>query len=101
MTTMNNTMKLVKPYMIDNDGVAHYDEFTTVLCGDMTSVDAGLVCSQYPEGRIYSVHIMSDRGYGCFTEATVRFNTYDAANRFFKYASLKCKTVKEALDFNV
>lgn len=94
--------KIKKPDFITEDGVSHYDEFCTTLCGELTSIPSPikpdrqpLVNSIYPEGRVYIVTVREKGEFG--TEATVRFATYEEARHFFKHASLNCKTVKEAL----
>lgn len=94
--------KIKNPYLITEDGVSHYDEFCTVLSGELTSIPSPfmpnrqpLVNSIYPEGRVYSVTVRETGEFGA--EATVRFATYEKARSFFKHVSLNCKTVKEAL----
>lgn len=98
---MNNKIK--KPYLITEDGVSHYDEFCTVLSGELTSIPSPsfmpnrkpAVNSSFPEGRVYHVTMREKGVLGA--EATVRFVTYEEARRFFKRASLHCKTLREAL----
>lgn len=97
---MNNKIK--KPYLITEDGVSHYDEFCTVLSGELTSIPSPfmpngkpVVNSSFPEGRVYYVTMREKGMLGA--EATVRFVTYDEARSFFKRASLHCKTLREAL----
>ncbi len=97
---MNNKIK--NPDLITEDGVSHYDEFCTVLSGELTSIPSPLmpdrkplVNSVYPEGRVYSVTVREAGEFGA--EATVRFATYEEARSFFKRASLHCKTLREAL----
>lgn len=97
---MNNKIK--KPYLITKDGVSHYDEFCTVLSGELTSIPSPfmpngkpVVNSSFPEGRVYYVTMREKGMLGA--EATVRFVTYDEARSFFKRASLHCKTLREAL----
>lgn len=97
---MNNKIK--KPYLITEDGVSHYDEFCTVLSGELTSIPSPLmpngkpvINSSFPEGRVYYVTLREKGVLGA--EATVRFVTYEVARRFFKRASLHCKTLREAL----
>lgn len=97
---MNNKIK--NPYLIAEDGVSHYDEFSTVLSGELTSIPSPMmpnrkpmVNSSFPEGRVYSVTVREAGEFGA--EATVRFATYEEAKSFFKHASLHCKTVREAL----
>lgn len=93
--------KIQKPYLVI-DGVSHYDEFSTVLSGDLTSIPSPLmpnrqpmVNDSFPEGRVYSVTLREKGELGA--EAIVRFSTYEEARNFFKHVSLRCKTVKEAL----
>lgn len=95
--------KIKKPYLIDEDGVSHYDEFSTVLSGELTSIPSPLkpdrqpiVNSIFPEGRIYFVTLREKGEFGA--EAVVRFSTHEEARRFFRHASLHCKTVREALE---
>lgn len=96
---MNNKIK--KPYLITEDRVSHYDEFCTVLSGELTSIPSPsfmpnrkpVVNSSFPEGRVYYVTEKGVLG----AEATVRFVTYEEARRFFKRASLHCNTLREAL----
>ena len=97
---MNNKIK--KPYLITEDGVSHYDEFCTVLSGELTSIPSPfmpngkpVVNSSFPEGGVYYVTMREKGMLGA--EATVRFVTYDEARSFFKRASLHCKTLREAL----
>ena len=97
---MNNKIK--NPDLITEDGVSHYDEFCTVLSGELTSIPSPLmpdrkplVNSVYPEGRVYSVTVREAGEFGA--EATVRFATYEEARSFFKRASLHCKTLREEL----
>lgn len=97
---MNNKIK--KPYLITEDGVSHYDDFCTVLSGELTSIPSPfmpnrkpVVNSSFPEGRVYYVTMREKGMLGA--EATVRFVTYDEARSFFKRASLHCKTLREAL----
>lgn len=97
---MNNKIK--KPYLITEDGVSHYDEFCTVLSGELTSIPSPfmpngkpVINSSFPEGRVYYVTMREKGMLGA--EATVRFVTYDEARSFFKRASLHCKTLREAL----
>nr|DAH45413.1 MAG TPA: hypothetical protein [Caudoviricetes sp.] len=92
--------KIQKPYLVI-DGVSHYDEFSTVLSGELTSIPSPLmpnrqpmVSDSFPEGRVYSVTLREKGEFGA--EATVRFPTYEEARSFFKRVSLRCKTVKEA-----
>lgn len=94
--------KIKNPYLITDDGVSHYDEFSTVLSGELTSIPSPLmpnrqpmVNDSFPEGRVYSVTLREKGELGA--EATVRFSTYEEARSFFKHVSLHCKTVKEAL----
>lgn len=94
--------KIKKPDLIAEDGVSHYDEFCTMLCGELTSIPSPLMPNRqplvndiYPEGRVYSVTLWEKGELGA--EATVRFSTYEEARSFFKRVSLRCKTVKEAL----
>ena len=94
--------KIKKPYLITEDGMSHYDEFCTVLSGELTSIPSPMmpnrkpmVNSVYPEGRVYSVTVRESGEFGA--EATVRFATYEEARSFFNHASIHCKTVKEAL----
>ncbi len=96
---MNNKIK--KPDLVV-DGVSHYNEFSTVLSGELTSIPAPLMPNRkplvndiYPEGRVYSVTLRENGEFGA--EATVRFSTYEEARRFFSHVSVHCKTVKEAL----
>ncbi len=99
----NIMTKIKKPYLITEDGVSHFDEFCNVhMDGKLTSIPSPLmpnrkpiVGSDFPEGRVYSVTIWENGEFGA--EATVHFATYEEARRFFKHASLHCKTVKEAL----
>lgn len=93
--------KIQKPYLVI-DGVSHYDEFSTVLSGELTSIPSPLmpnrqpmVNDSFPEGRVYSVTLREKGELGA--EAIVRFSTYEEARNFFKHVSLRCKTVKEAL----
>lgn len=98
---MNNKIK--KPYLITEDGVSHYDEFCTVLSGELTSIPSPsfmpngkpVVNSSFPEGRVYYVTMREKGVLGA--EATVRFTTYKEARSFFKCASLHCKMLREAL----
>lgn len=97
---MNNKIK--KPYLITEDGVSHYDEFCTVLSGELTSIPSPfmpngkpVVNSSFPEGRVYYVTMREKGVLGA--EATVRFVTYEEARRFFNRASLHCNTLREAL----
>ena len=98
---MNNKIK--KPYLITEDGVSHYDEFCTVLSGELTSIPSPsfmpngkpAVNSSFPEGRVYYVTMREKGMLGA--EATVRFVAYDEARSFFKRASLHCKALREAL----
>lgn len=97
---MNNKIK--KPYLITEDGVSHYDEFCTVLSGELTSIPSPfmpngkpVINSSFPEGRVYYVTMREKGVLGA--EATVRFTTYEEARRFFKRASLHCNTLREAL----
>lgn len=97
---MNNKIK--KPYLITEDGASHYDEFCTVLSGELTSIPSPfmpngkpVINSSFPEGRVYYVTMREKGELGA--EATVRFSTYEEARNFFKHVSLHCKTVKEAL----
>lgn len=97
---MNNKIK--KPYLITEDGVSHYDEFCTVLSGELTSIPSPfmpngkqVVNSSFPEGRVYYVTMREKGVLGA--EATVRFVIYEEARRFFRRASLHCKTLREAL----
>lgn len=97
---MNNKIK--KPYLITEDGVSHYDEFCTVLSGELTSIPSPfmpngkpVINSSFPEGRVYYVTMREKGVLGA--EATVRFATYEEARRFFRRASLHCKTLREAL----
>lgn len=94
--------KIKKPDLITDDGVSHYDEFSTVLSGELTSIPSPLmpnrqplVNDSFPEGRVYSVTLREKGEFGA--EAIVRFSTYEEARNFFKRVSLHCKTVKEAL----
>lgn len=94
--------KIKKPDLITDDGVSHYDEFSTVLSGELTSIPSPLkpdcqplVNDIFPEGRVYSVTMREKGELGA--EAIVRFSTYEEARSFFKHVSLHCKTVKEAL----
>ena len=94
--------KIKNPYLITDDGVSHYDEFSTVLSGELTSIPSPLmpnrqpmVNDSFPEGRVYSVTLREKGELGA--EATVRFSTYEEARSFFKRVSLRCKTVNEAL----
>lgn len=94
--------KIKKTYLITEDGVSHYDEFCTILSGELTSIPSPmmpdrkpLVNRVYPEGRVYSVTLREKCELGA--EATVRFATYEEARSFFKRASLHCKTLREAL----
>lgn len=94
--------KIKKPYLITEDGVSHYDEFCTVLSGELTSIPSPfmpngklVINSSFPEGRVYSVTMREKGELGA--EATVRFVTYEEARSFFEHASLHCKTVREAL----
>lgn len=96
-----NMDKIKKPYTII-DGVRHYDEFCTVISGQLTSIPSPMmpnrkpmVNSDFPEGRVYSVTLQEKGEFGA--EATVRFSTYEEARRFFSRVSVCCKTVKEAL----
>lgn len=96
---MNNSIK--KPDLVI-DGVSHYDEFSTVLSGELTSIPSPLmpdrqplVNGTYPEGRVYSVTVREKGEFGA--EATVRFSTYEEARRFFRHVSIHCKTLREAL----
>ena len=75
---MNNKIK--KPYLITEDGVSHYDEFCTVLSGELTSIPSPfmpngkpVVNSSFPEGRVYYVTMREKGMLGA--EATVRFVT--------------------------
>ena len=93
--------KIKEPYLVI-DGVSHYDEFCTVMSGQLTSIPSPLmpnrrpmVNSDFPEGRVYSVTLQEKGELGA--EATVRFSTYEEARRFFSHVSVRCKTVKEAL----
>lgn len=93
--------KFKKPYTVI-DGVSCYDEFSTVLSGELTSIPSPLmpnrqpmVNDSFPEGRVYSVTLREKGELGA--EATVRFSTYEEARRFFSHVSVHCKTVKEAL----
>lgn len=97
---MNNKIK--KPYLITEDGVSHYDEFCTVLSGELTSIPSPfmpngkpVINSSFPEGRVYYVTMREKGVLGA--EATVHFVTYEEARSFFKRASLHCKTLREAL----
>lgn len=97
---MNNKIK--KPYLITEDGASHYDEFCTVLSGELTSIPSPfmpngkpVINSSFPEGRVYYVTMREKGELGA--EATVWFSTYEEARNFFKHVSLHCKTVKEAL----
>lgn len=94
--------KIQNPYLITDDGVSHYDEFSTALSGELTSIPSPLmpnrqpmVNDSFPEGRVYSVTLREKGELGA--EATVRFSAYEEARSFFKRVSLRCKTVKEAL----
>ena len=93
--------KIKKPDLITDDGVSHYDEFSTMLCGELTSIPSPLMPNRqplvndiYPEGRVYSVTLREKGELGA--EATVRFSTYEEARSFFKHVSLHCKTLREA-----
>lgn len=97
---MNNKIK--KPYLITEDGVSHYDEFCTVLSGELTSIPSPfmpnrkpVVNSSFPEGRVYLLTLREKGVLGA--EAIVRFATYKEARNFFKHVSLHCKTLREAL----
>lgn len=94
--------KIKKPDLITEDGVSHYDEFCTMLCGELTSIPSPLMPNRqplvndiYPEGRVYSVTLREMGEFGA--EATVRFSTYEEARNFFRHVSLHCKTLREAL----
>lgn len=94
--------KIKNPYLITDDGVSHYDEFSTVLSGELTSIPSPLmpnrqpmVNDSFPEGRVYFVTLWEKGEFGA--EATVRFSTYEEARHFFTHASVHCQTVKEAL----
>lgn len=94
--------KIKNPYLITDDGVSHYDEFSTVLSGELTSIPSPLmpnrqpmVNDSFPEGRVYSVTLREKGELGA--EATVRFSTYEEARSFFKRVSIHCKTLREAL----
>lgn len=99
---MNNKIK--KPYLITEDGVSHYDEFCTVLSGELTSIPSPsfmpnrkpVVNSSFPEGRVYYVTMREKGVLGA--DATVRFVTYEEASRFMHSVSCRCKTLKEALE---
>lgn len=100
-STMISCKKDCHPHIVI-DGVSHYDEFSTVLSGELTSIPSPLMPNRqplvndiYPEGRVYSVTLREKGELGA--EATVRFSTYEEARSFFKRVSLHCKTVKEAL----
>lgn len=82
--------------------MSHYDEFCTILSGQLTSIPSPkmadgkpLVNIYYPEGRVYSVTLQEKGELGA--EAAVRFATYEEARTFFTRASLHCKTIREAL----
>ena len=98
-----DTIKIKKADLITEDGVSHYNEFCTTLSGELTSIPSPLkpdrqplVNSIFPEGRVYSVTLREKGEFGA--EAVVRFSTHEEARRFFRHASLHCKTVREALE---
>lgn len=99
---MNMEKKIKKPDLITEDGMSHYDEFSTVLSGELTSIPSPfmpnkmpMVNSDFPESRVYSVTLREKGELGA--EATVRFATYEEASQFMRSVSCRCKTVKEAL----
>lgn len=100
-STMISCKKDCHPHIVI-DGVSHYDEFSTVLSGELTSIPSPLMPDRhplvndiFPEGRVYSVTLREKGELGA--EATIRFSTYEEARRFFSHVSVHCKTVKEAL----
>ena len=91
--------KLKQPYTVI-DGVSCYDEFNTVLSGELTSIPAPFmpnlkpqVNSVFPEGRVYLVTFREKGELG--VEAVVRFSAYEQARSFFQHISTKCKTVSD------
>lgn len=90
---------LVKPYT-EIDGVSCYDEFDTVLSGELTSIPSPLmpnlkpqVNSVFPEGRVYSVTFRDKGELG--VEVTVKFSTYEQAREFFRHIATNCKTASD------